>query len=556
MTTAALFFDPDGYLLTGSKLMGRQAAGHAFLRAVAAAHSNQPVSVYAQTLQSARTFAHLLKGFNPAVANIDWIPFDQIERVIPIGTLYFPGPGLGDPARLRLRVGVNAYSLVGVTHTVASHTAMDNITGLLDAPVMPWDALISTSSAVAASVKQLLERQQEYLQWRLGSGLRLTLPQLPVIPLGVHCHDFDFTPEDRQQARSHLQLSADEIVILFVGRLSFHAKAHPHPMYRGLQLACERTGQPLTLIQYGASANEAIAEAFRDGARRFCPAVKTLFVDGRDFDQQKHCWAAADLFISLSDNIQESFGLTPVEAMAAGLPVLVSDWDGYRETVRDGTDGFRLPTWMPPPDLGETYARAYEAGTDNYDFYCGLNCQTVSVDEDVLVDRLRTLIQTPSLRTRLGAAARQRAREHYDWAVVYRHYQALWSDLARIRQDASRDHTLSSLIHQAPRVAPGRQDPYRTFMHYPTHLLQPATRIRRLPTRPGATYPELLAHGLYNYAGKVLPRPEVAERLLCLCSEQAITLDELARQAGYALGPTALALSGLAKMGLIRLDNA
>ncbi|MEY4194104.1 MAG: hypothetical protein RLZZ226_472, partial [Pseudomonadota bacterium] len=37
MTTAALFFDPDGYLLTGPKLMGRQAAGHAFLRAVAAA---------------------------------------------------------------------------------------------------------------------------------------------------------------------------------------------------------------------------------------------------------------------------------------------------------------------------------------------------------------------------------------------------------------------------------------------------------------------------------------------------------------------------------------
>ena len=28
--------------------------------------------------------------------------------------------------------------------------------------------------------------------------------------------------------------------------------------------------------------------------------------------------------------------------MAAGLPVVVSDWDGYRDTVRDGVDGFRI----------------------------------------------------------------------------------------------------------------------------------------------------------------------------------------------------------------------
>jgi glycosyltransferase involved in cell wall biosynthesis len=58
----------------------------------------------------------------------------------------------------------------------------------------------------------------------------------------------------------------------------------------------------------------------------------------------------------LSDNIQETFGIVPIEAMAAGLPVVVLDWDGYKNTVRDGIDGFRVPTLMS--GAGSQTARA------------------------------------------------------------------------------------------------------------------------------------------------------------------------------------------------------
>ena len=36
--------------------------------------------------------------------------------------------------------------------------------------------------------------------------------------------------------------------------------------------------------------------------------------------------------------------LAVAEAMAAGVPLVVSDWNGYRDLVRDGIDGFRVPT--------------------------------------------------------------------------------------------------------------------------------------------------------------------------------------------------------------------
>jgi len=45
----------------------------------------------------------------------------------------------------------------------------------------------------------LLQAQEEYLRERPGIA-RVMLPQLPVIPLGVHVDDFSFSPRDREEA--------------------------------------------------------------------------------------------------------------------------------------------------------------------------------------------------------------------------------------------------------------------------------------------------------------------------------------------------------------------
>ena len=49
--------------------------------------------------------------------------------------------------------------------------------------------------------------------------------------------------------------------------------------------------------------------------------------------------------------------------MAAGLPVVVSDWDGYRYTVSDGVEGFRVPTLAPAhARQGEELALQHDHG--------------------------------------------------------------------------------------------------------------------------------------------------------------------------------------------------
>ncbi len=461
MPHATIFYQPDGYVTTGPKLMGRQAAGVGFLRAAAQSDATR-LLCHTDSAAAARHFSEQLTQHGFA-GQSGWIPVDRPAGLADDGCLYLPGPNLTDSAWRRVPLGDRAYSICGITHTTASHLALSAVTDLLVGPVRSWDALICTSTAVRDTVRFLLENQAAYLRNRLGAS-RFELPQLPVIPLGVQADDYVFSDEERISARQGLDIGSDEVVLLFVGRLSFHAKAHPQQMFTALERAAK--GRRVRLIQCGWFPNAPIEAAFADAARVLCPSITMQYVDGRDATARRDAWAAADIFISLSDNIQETFGLTPLEAMAAGLPVIVSDWDGYKDTVRDSQDGFRIPSLTPPAPLGTDLAQRYENGSDSYDVYCGLASQLTAFDPVALEVACDRLIGDPGLRKQMGDAGRRRARELYDWAVIYRRYQSLWGELAE-RRRAEPDLFGSPVAL----TRPDRPDPFAAFAGYPTTRL-------------------------------------------------------------------------------------
>jgi glycosyltransferase involved in cell wall biosynthesis len=531
--------------------MGRQSAGNAFLRAAVAGADGRTLWGYTPNRKSGDAFATLVRQIDPN-ATPKWIRADQLDLVARAGTLYFPGPDIGSLARLRLRAGVSAFSLVGVTHTIASHLVMDGITDLLAEPIMPWDALICTSRVALATVGDMLEAEAEYLRWRFGAP-RLMQPLLPVIPLGVHSPDFVFKPGERQAARRQFGIADDEVVALFAGRLSLHAKAHPHAMFIGLQRAAETTGRKLVLLQSGRFAAPSLEGVLKQGAAAHCPSVRALFADGGVPEIYRRSWAAADFFVSLSDNIQETFGLTPLEAMASGLPVVVTDWDGYRDTVRDGIDGFRIPTWMPPSGAGVALATAYETGTSTYDFYCGRTCQMVSVDFQVLVERLADLVTNAELRRSLGESGRARVRELFDWTVVFRQYESLWAELGEIRAKARAAGDGAFAGH--PACASGRLDPFHAFRHHPSRLIGAATQVRRIGDASPAVFTALAASPLYAWAGGALPDAATVGRLLNGLGDDVRTCGQLAAAAGLPEVNVFRAVAVLAKMSLVRLDE-
>lgn len=460
---AAIFYHPEGFDTRSKRLMGRHAAGEALLRGLAR-HASAPfLACCASERGMFETFRDQVNAMAAGTKEPRWVLPHDAGALGEIGVLYRPDPVLSPLAWQRRTVDQRAYSLCGVTHTIASKETMRTLGDLLTDPVHEWDALICTSQAVRTMVQELHQSWGAYLEERLGVRPHTRI-QLPVIPLGVDCDALN--PPDSQDHRARLRASLGidpaDIVVLFVGRLIFHAKANPAPMFLALEKTARATPARLRLIQAGWFEDAQQEAAFTAAAAVLAPSVAHHVIDGREPDIRAHVWRAADIFLSLSDNIQETFGLTPIEAMAAGLPCVVSDWDGYKETVRHEQDGFRIPTILAPPRCAPDLARDYASDAMNFSTYIGHMSTMAAVDVDACAQALTILATRPDLRRTMGENGRRHARKTFDWAVIIAAYEHLWTELNEIRAAAGAQPT-----GEHPLCA----DPCRVFQHYPSSLL-------------------------------------------------------------------------------------
>jgi amino acid adenylation domain-containing protein len=132
-------------------------------------------------------------------------------------------------------------------------------------------------------------------------------------------------------------------------------------------------------------------------------------------------YLASDPFISSVDNVQETFGLAVVEAMASWLAVVASDWSGYRDLVLHGETGFLVPTLWNGTAGGEVFCVAPFAGLPEHYL-----AQRTAVDVEALYNYWKRLVQNQELRQKMGERGRPRAAGEDCWSKVAPRYGELW----------------------------------------------------------------------------------------------------------------------------------
>ncbi len=119
-----------------------------------------------------------------------------------------------------------------------------------------------------------------------------------------------------------------------------------------------RKGLPVLLRAFealrsaGVRARLTVAGATEEEVRPLLLDPEGVRVAGRVTEEEKwRLLGAADLLCAPSLG-GESFGMVLTEAFASTTPVVASDIAGYRDVVRDGTDGLLVPA-ADPAALGE-----------------------------------------------------------------------------------------------------------------------------------------------------------------------------------------------------------
>jgi D-inositol-3-phosphate glycosyltransferase len=272
------------------------------------------------------------------------------------------------------------------------------------------DRVVAEADAIVAECPQ----DEEDLVRHYGADRS----RIEVIPCGFD--PSEFWPMDRRRVRSELGLDQEEKVVLQLGRMV--PRKGVDNVVRAI--ARLRRGHGLSarlLVVGGESATPDPALTPEIGRLAAIAAEEGVadavtFVGSRGRDVLRYYYAAADVFVSTP--WYEPFGITPLEAMACGTPVIGSAVGGIRFTVVDGHTGYLVPPRDPA----------------------------------ALADRLACVLGSPAHARELGLRAIHRVNDHFTWRHVTRAVDELYDRV--LEQDRRRPRP----TRKAARIAFGAQD--------------------------------------------------------------------------------------------------
>jgi len=414
-------------------VMGRKVANAAFLDALMRADPFDAYHFFMPSKREQARQAGLLDARYPQVAGrgaFKVLTRQELPRSL--GATDYAVFHLSDciTAQARLAAARNAlarsiFPITGGIHSLSNAVFQRDFLAHLWPGTTRRDAIVATSTAGRAAVEAIFDAL------RRGYGLSpetYPAPELALIPLGVDpAHWTRLEGEARRAARGAFGIAPEATVLLVFGRISHSSKMDLLPIFRAAQrlIAAGIPAAGLTLVVAGWTDDD---DPFLITLANLAANIGLPFVLVRRPDEtaKKALFGLADVFASLADNPQETFGLTLLEAMAAALPVVASDYDGYRDIVVAGRTGWLLPT-LGPAETGLHDVLAPLC----YDNHTHLRlAQSLAVDVAALADALAALIRDPQLGRAMGQAGRARAVERFTWdACVIRHLD-LWERLA------------------------------------------------------------------------------------------------------------------------------
>ena len=363
---------------------------------------------------------------------------------------------------LRHQLGACVAPTISVQHSVSNHYHLyHKFFRILLSPHYECDSIVCSSRASKQAVSKTFHELTAQLNYQLGSNL-VFRGRIDTIPLCVDTHSF--RPRDKINCRKVLNLTPSKIILLYVGYLS-QVKADLIPFLSVLQKLIKTNHDKQINLFIAGTGPETYLQYLEEAIECYSLHKNVTVMVNIDETKKELLYGAADIFVAPCDSLQESFGLTPIEAMASGLPQVVADWSGYRDTVVHGETGFLVPTLWGDCDgdfscTGDTLGWAYDHISQ---------ALAVSVDLALLYDYLQLLIKNEELRARFASNSRNRAVNKFSSQVVCKQYDELWRELHEAAKKTQR--TAETRYYDQPHY-------FERLGHFATTALRVNTMLR------------------------------------------------------------------------------
>ncbi|HEY8562505.1 MAG TPA: glycosyltransferase [Pyrinomonadaceae bacterium] len=209
-------------------------------------------------------------------------------------------------------------------------------------------------------------------------------------------------PVERAEARRALGFGQHEKIVLQLGRMV--PRKGVETVVRAAARLIRERGISVKLVVVGGESSEAderktpeIGRLKRIAAE--CGiAESVVFAGSRRRDELKFYYSAADVFASVP--WYEPFGITPLEAMACGTPVVGARVGGIKYSVADGETGFLVAPRNPAE----------------------------------LAEKIAVLLENEDLRRRFGASGISRVGRHFTWRKVTAQIIEIYEQILKEKQ--------------------------------------------------------------------------------------------------------------------------
>lgn len=206
--------------------------------------------------------------------------------------------------------------------------------------------------------------------------------KIVTIPCGFSSQEFH--PIDKTAARDLLGLPQDKHILLQLGRMV--PRKGVDNVIRSLAELENPTEVCLVIVGGDCDEPDPLLcpeiGRLQQIAKKIGVTASIKFVGRKSREQLKYYYSAADIFISTP--WYEPFGITPLEAMACGTPVIGANVGGIKYSVVDGVTGA-----LVPPE-----------------------------DPTALADKIEELTESPELLAHMSKNALKRVNTYFTWATV------------------------------------------------------------------------------------------------------------------------------------------